>query len=576
MHTRPSSRLACRSRAATAPSWGLSAALLLLGAALCACKTDAEHYAEADRQVYALIEERRAALGTPDRPFTIEPNPDSLRRKLERGEVTELEPLSLAECLEIAAENSRDYQTQRESLYLSALDLTLERYRFSINTNGSIGAFLLGDGDGATETGVDTGFGLSKMLGTGAKIVGNLGLAFARDLGSSDGWDLITFGNLSITQPLLAGSNPRIVREPLTQAERNVVYAARSYERFRRTYAVDVSTRVYRILQQADAVGNEERNYANLQILRERNEALAESGRLSEIEVDQARQDELRSRNRLVEERQRQETLIDSFKLFLGLPIPVNVQVDNTELARLEDEPLRLYDVNLAMLDELALSTRLDYQTTLDQADDSLRKAEVAADALRSRLDLSSNLAGTSGSDKPLDIRSNNLNWDARLDADIAFDRFPERNRHREAWINVNSAKRDVEEDGDNIRANVRVDVREAAAAFEGYEIQKVAVRLADRRIESVALSFEAGRATTRDLLEAQEAQLEAKNSLTAALIDYQLARLALFRDLELLRVDQTGLHFEYEPLEAAVLPIDETPGAGQQPDPVDPTEQRP
>jgi hypothetical protein len=49
MHTRPSSRLACRSRAATAPSWGLSAALLLLGAALCACKTDAEHYAEADR-----------------------------------------------------------------------------------------------------------------------------------------------------------------------------------------------------------------------------------------------------------------------------------------------------------------------------------------------------------------------------------------------------------------------------------------------------------------------------------------------------------------------------------------------
>ena len=38
--------------------------------------------------------------------------------------------LTLAEALEIAAENSRDYQRQKESVYLAALDVTLQRYLF--------------------------------------------------------------------------------------------------------------------------------------------------------------------------------------------------------------------------------------------------------------------------------------------------------------------------------------------------------------------------------------------------------------------------------------------------------------
>ena len=40
--------------------------------------------------------------------------------------------------------------------------------------------------------------------------------------------------------PLLAGFGERIVREPLTQAERDVVYAMRNFERFRSGFSIRI------------------------------------------------------------------------------------------------------------------------------------------------------------------------------------------------------------------------------------------------------------------------------------------------------------------------------------------------
>ena len=59
-----------------------------------------------------------------------------------------------------------------------------------------------------------------------------------------------------IDQPLLRGFGRHIVREPLIQAERDVRYQVHNYERFRRTYAVDVSERVYRVQQSLDQLKN--------------------------------------------------------------------------------------------------------------------------------------------------------------------------------------------------------------------------------------------------------------------------------------------------------------------------------
>ena len=59
-------------------------AILLL---VSACRSPAEHRAQADREVYALIEERRDRLFGDELAFSIEPPADSLRARLLAGGV---------------------------------------------------------------------------------------------------------------------------------------------------------------------------------------------------------------------------------------------------------------------------------------------------------------------------------------------------------------------------------------------------------------------------------------------------------------------------------------------------------
>ncbi|MGB2823773.1 MAG: TolC family protein, partial [Phycisphaerae bacterium] len=67
-------------------------------------------------------------------------------------------------------------------------------------------------------------------------------------------------------------------------------------------------------------------------------------------------------------------------------------------------------------------------------------------------------------------------------------------------------------------------------------------------RVTSTDLFLEAGRAAIRDVLEAQEALVQAQNSLTAALVAYRIAELELQRDMGVLEVNEKGLWREYRP----------------------------
>jgi outer membrane protein TolC len=496
----------------------------------------------ADTEVYGILARRRAELGSDTRPFSIEPPPDSLRQRILRQELDVVGPLRLEDCLAIAAENSREYQDRREALYLAALDLTLERYGFAVQYGAGANALLVGNGEEATDFTTGADLGLSKMLGTGALIVGSIGARLFRNLASADGFDAVTDLGLSITQPLLAGSSRRIVLEPLTQAERDVIYAVRDYEIFRRDFAVDVADRLYQLLQQADQLKNEEANFQSLVNLRERNEAMAEAGRLTDVQVDQARQDELSSRNRLIVAQQRLAATLDGFKIFLGLPIETEVEIDPGELERLVEAGVEEQGVGEVDVEALALEGRLDFQTACDQRDDAERRLAVAADDLRAVLNLAGAANWSSAEGRPLDFAQEDLAWTVGLELDLPIDRFVERNRYRSALIDLRAAERAVEELGDNIRVAVRDDLRELETTIESYQIQLNAVTLAERRVESATLNLEAGRVSTRDLLEAQDDLLTAQNAATGALIDFYLARLALYRDLELLEVGDEGI----------------------------------
>ena len=130
---------------------------------------------------------------------------------------------------------------------------------------------------------------------------------------------------------------------------------------------------------------------------------------------------------------------------------------------------------------------------------------------------------------------------------DLPVDNLPERNVYRAAQLALRESQRSQAELRDGIVRRIREDVRAAQRTLQSYEIQRNAVRLAERRVESARLKLDAGRATTRDLLEAQEALFQTQNALTRALIEYHLTMLDLYLDLEVVRVSEEGIVFDQE-----------------------------
>lgn len=555
-------------RSPNTPAWrslGRStAALLLLLAAPSGCRSAEEFRAEADREVYALIQERREQLFAEGGPFSIDRPEDSLRDRMVSGAWVPGEPLTLLECIEIAAENNREVRARREQLYRAALDLTLERWRLGWQpfADGSASRSGVADDQQTTSGRADLGF--TRLLGTGGSILAGIGSSLFKVVSTGDGWELVSDLRLSITQPLLRGAGIRVVREPLTQAERNLVYEVRAYERFRRTFAVQVASEVYDVLLFVAQVRNEESNLRTIRSLTERNVALAEAGRQSDIEVDQGRQNELRSENRLLQLNAQLQERYDRFCLFLGLPIDPRLRIDEGELERL-DPVDSLFPAVDRVLEEpavsLALEQRLDFMTTRDTWEDRVRRAAVLSDALRAGLNVSADVGASSEANRPLDYDTRSVDWTLGLGFDLPVNLIPQRNAYRSALIAAEAARRDVEQDGDTIRVNVRAALRDLRAIAESYKIQSGATVLAERRVESSQLSLEAGRASTRDLLESQDALLEARNAAIQALIDLTLARLDLYLQLEVLRVDEEGVRVEQDLLAELVGPEAEDGG---------------
>jgi len=440
-----------------------------------ACQTPDEYKDAADVEVYALVDRERAELGQLEK-FTIEPPQDSLRASLLEDELELGEPLNLMELLAIAAENSRVYQTRKENVYRTALDVTRERWLLFGLGGAGVDAQLSGSGSSSETLDVTPSASLTRVLGTGATVVLGATWNFAKTLPNGGVQSTVT-GLLDVRQPLMRGFGRRIRGEPLTQAERDLVYEVRAFERFRRTFGFDVAQLMYGILQQMDRVENELQNHANLILLRERNEALAEAGRLSEIEVDQARQDELRAENRVIVARTTLGGLLDDFKLFLGLPVETQISIDPQELDNLAGELMEGTTPDEGDAIAFALRERLDYMTVLDQIEDAERRIVVAADALRMGLDLTGGLTSISSeAGQPFDFDLEDLNWSLGASIDLPINRLLERNVYRQALITRNVAGRDADELGDSIVADVRDDERVLSAAREDYEIQTNAV----------------------------------------------------------------------------------------------------
>ena len=202
----------------------------------------------------------------------------------------------------------------------------------------------------------------------------------------------------------------------------------------------------------------------------------------------------------------------------------------------------------------LGLKNRLDLKVSEGKIYDAQRAVIIKADALGAELSLLGQ--GRAGESRSLAtagmedgrLRPNLGIYSAVLSFDLPIERSAERKAYRESYISLESAVRSFQKLEDDIKLSIRQNLRSMSEAREGLKIQKLAVSVAEKRVKSTTLFFEAGRAQLRDLLDANESLLTAKNSYTSAVIDYRVAELEFQRNTGLLEIDKNGLMVEYTP----------------------------
>lgn len=190
----------------------------------------------------------------------------------------QLVKVSLPELVDLTYIHSREYQSSLEGLYLSALALTQQRYALGVRFLGltgtepgaSVNAPLSRPGSGGSSS---QNFGVSQLLPAGGQLAVELANTVTWAFGQNASNTAPSIG-YSVTQPLLFKAGRKIALEPLTQAERNVLYDARSLARFRQTMFVQVSVAYLNLLQQRQFILNQINNIRQLEEQFEKQKAL--------------------------------------------------------------------------------------------------------------------------------------------------------------------------------------------------------------------------------------------------------------------------------------------------------------
>jgi outer membrane protein TolC len=468
--------------------------------------------------------------------------------------------LSLVDSLQVASANNRQYQTSKEDIFQAALILDLESNEFRNTFFGALQSIFTSD---RTNSSTDVASSASaewiRRLKTGATLSSRMFIDLVKLLTQDRSSSYGIFADATIAIPLLAGSGEYIVAEPLTQAERNLSYSLYAFERVKRTLAVQVASEYLTVLELLDQLKNE--------------------------------QDVLRARANWISAQQTYVNGLDLFKNILGLPTDALMELDQSELDRLAlaakealgdelsirppaamlaaqgdlaaDAPVELVppgregggplELEYSEAIEIALKQRMDHRILQGQVYDAQRGVVVAADALRANLTLLGNAQvgerrGTGDADLPnAEFKIDDGKYSGGFIFDLPWERTEAQNAYRNSYITLERAVRNVQENEDQIKFQLRNELRSLIEARENYKIQTQAVDLAHRRVKSSELFLQAGRAETRDVLEAQESLLSTQIALTEALVNYRISELELQRDMGVLKVDHKGLWNEYE-----------------------------
>jgi len=168
--------------------------------------------------------------------------------------------LSGDDAVRLALLHSRTYQQNLETLYLSALDVSFERFRFDSQFFAGYNVFGTFDGRARSGLARQTGEGgnsssvlnlstfpsggwrMQKLTTTGGTILADFANSLVWQFSGPDDYSSNTLLDFTIIQPLLRNAGRDRQLERLTRAERVLLANVRQMEQYRQGFYVDIMT----------------------------------------------------------------------------------------------------------------------------------------------------------------------------------------------------------------------------------------------------------------------------------------------------------------------------------------------
>ena len=467
--------------------------------------------------------------------------------------------VSLNDALNLAFQHSKDFQTQKERLYLEALALTFDRYRYVPTFSAAAGGDYRWDSqdkfvqDMQALTGIEnintsestfsnTSLGARYLLKSGGAVALNLTNNFTRFL-TGDISEIGTGALIgSFTQPLLRGFGSDIETEALLQAERDLLYRLRDFTRFRKNFAVRVASDYYSVLLNRETSRNYYAGLLATNLSLEREQAFQAEGLTTLLQVGRLEQSSLQADLRWTSSITRYKRSLDNFKILIGLNADDNIMLGDEEMVLITETGMDSPDISLEQATEMAIQTRLDLYTWLDRVQDSARRIELAANSLSPALDLSLVASVPSSTTQNLgELDFENTVYTAGLDLDLPLDTKLERNNYRRSLIDYDAATRDYLLALDDIKLDVLDTWRRMNEARKSYDINVTSVEINERRVEEAELRAELGLGDIQDTVDSQNDLTAARTERVSSLIEHNISKLEFWRDVGLLYVDDNG-----------------------------------
>jgi outer membrane protein TolC len=436
--------------------------------------------------------------------------------------------LRLDETLMWANANSKEVEFAEYEYLSTTLSLLGELRLWGPRFSNTVTTGLEADSTGGlydTSLEVVNDFKVTQNLHNGGTITASALSKFAKELHSATASTTSTDSNsvlgLSIEIPLLRGSGA-VARESLIQAKRDLVYAARTFERFRRTFYRDIVSDYLSLVVQKQSLNNAQMGVDSLRQLAKRQAALYESGRARLYDSADAENQALAAVARLSQSWEQYRLALDRFKIRIGWAIETPIDVVPTSLQVFPPE----VDVTTAVLQ--ALRFRLDLQNIFNRLGDTKRGVANALNDLLPETKLSLGATTASEDRKPVKFTAEDINYVASLSISLPLDREAERIAVRQQQIVLEKAKRSYRETRDTVAVEVR-------SALRNIEVYQFTLDLQERNVEIAQLGLNSINADpdrvsvldqTRaisDLQSAKDARDSARRDLELSIVDYLL-----------------------------------------------------